>query len=926
MKIFFSYAPEDTLLFRDFERSLELLKKVEGLEFTNSHMSLPHENVNEVVSNAMLQADLIFVLLSDDYFSTISCAAELKLATQWHKQNQKIMLCLLLRPCLWDITGLQDFKVLPENAKAVSTWKNIDEVHTDIALSLKNVIDKYQANADYRPAVIEAEEDKRTLLQNNNQLVNYPRPQMSLINQEKKIQQFGEFFTPNSATKSRIISVEGLGGIGKTSFVANCIEKYIKDKKRIVWLDIDENTTFNDFVEQAGYGFLVQNNKTKKAKYVALKTHLEAEKKILFWNNFQVIEDKEFKDFLFTVSTTLEYLQIVIISRFKPKLKIPIASIQLYGLNEEEALKYAFYVQKMDSDYINIPQKEIEKLCKYTHGHILSIQLGMELLGYGETAEMVFESLKNHEHLYDNLLKAIFNHLQTTPKSKEVLFQMSAFRQKVTYEAITALNECNNLNTVLFPLIYKNILISTPSISGTLYELHPLVRHFCYHLLEDKKRIHTRAAAYFLQKREKLPNISIEKQIFYHLEKSEQFNKIGNTIELFGEALIVRGQHLFLEEMLETVKDKGFDIGMYQLLQGKIYNVKGNWKAAYQCFLQACKLSENSETMIEAYLNISTIFQRQGKIQEALKCCDNVEKYLDQKNILRLRALFFLHKNSIYLDLGDLKKATSFYVKGMQVCEKIEDKTTQIELLKSMGRILEQQGNFDKAMLKYEAALEKSREIKDDKRIGKVLNSMGSVYYKKNDLRKALLLFEESLEAKKKAGDLIDISNTMTNIGMMQMAQEQYEKALNTLAEVVKLTKDLGNKKALSSAFLFIGEVFYAQKEIKKALKFYQKALKLKKELQDKSGIAIVYHNMSKAVCDLQKNKFEAALQYNFNALLGFYQLGSKYLTESVDVYKKITATLEIEKIIEIEEEFVSFLDKNIIIDFYELRDKYLAN
>ena len=92
MKIFFSYAPEDTLLFRDFERSLELLKKVEGLEFTNSHMSLPHENVNEVVSNAMLQADLIFVLLSDDYFSTISCAAELKLATQWHKQNQKIML------------------------------------------------------------------------------------------------------------------------------------------------------------------------------------------------------------------------------------------------------------------------------------------------------------------------------------------------------------------------------------------------------------------------------------------------------------------------------------------------------------------------------------------------------------------------------------------------------------------------------------------------------------------------------------------------------------------------------------------------------------------------------------------------------------------------------------------------------------------
>ena len=166
----------------------------------------------------------------------------------------------------------------------------------------------------------------------------------------------------------------------------------------------------------------------------------------------------------------------------------------------------------------------------------------------------------------------------------------------------------------------------------------------------------------------------------------------------------------------------------------------------------------------------------------------------------------------------------------------------------------------------------------------------------------------------------------MTNIGIIQMAQGQYEKALSIFAKNVKLIKDLGNKKALSSALSSIGKTFYEQGKIKKALKFYQKALKLKKELQDKSGIAIVYHNMSKAVCDLQKNKFEAALQYNFNALLGFYQLGSKYLTESVDVYKKITATLEIEKIIEIEEEFVSFLDKNIIIDFYELRDKYLAN
>ncbi|MGB1204658.1 MAG: tetratricopeptide repeat protein [Chitinophagales bacterium] len=917
MKIFFSYAREDAILFRDFEQSLAVLKEFEKLEFSHSQMTLPHENSEETISKAMQQANLIFVLMSSDYFASATCQKELEKAMQWHKQNEKIMLCLLLKPCLWDIGELQDFQILPDNEKAVTTWENIDEVHRNIALSLKNVIDKHNANIDYEAIDVETHQK---LLQSNNQLVNYPRLQIPLFGRKKELKKFEQFFVAHSHLQAKIISIEGLGGIGKRPFIAACIQEYIKDKNRIIWLDADEDTTFNDFVEQAGYGFLLQNNKKSRSKYVALKTHLEAENKILFWNNFQDIQDKEFIDFLLAISTTLEHLQIIIISRFKPILNLPIASIQLHGLNKKQALQYASYVQGMDSDFTNIPQKEIESLCECTHGHTLSIQLGMELLGYGETAETVFETLKSHGHLYDNLLKAVFNHLETKPKSKELLLQMSVFQQKITDKAIESITDVNNVKSILYPLIYKNILSITRSSSGTLYELHPLVKHFCYHLLADKMLIHARAAAYFLQKREKLPNIAVEKQIFYHLEKSEQFDKIGDTIKLFGEALIGRGQHSFLEEMLETIKDKGFDIGLYQLLVGKIYNAKGNWKAAYQCFLQACKVSKNSEVMIEAYLNMSMIFQRQGKIQKALECCDNVEKYLNKKDIPHLRALLFLHKNSIYLHLGEWEKATFFYIEGMQVCEKLEDITTQISLLQNMGILLQKQGDLKNAMLKYEEALEKSKHIKDDKLMGKVLNSMGGIYLRKNDLGKALKYFKMSLKAKENASDIVGISNTKVNVGIIEYEKGDYKKSLITFEKAIDLTRSLGNKKALSTVFYSIGKVLIEQGKIKAALENYHKALSLKQEFQDKRGIADLHHNISKTIFNLQKTKFQTALHYNLNALLGFYQLGSKHLGEAIDEYKKITSVLEERNVFTIEQEFMLTLGEKERRSFSKLK------
>ena len=51
------------------------------------------------------------------------------------------------------------------------------------------------------------------------------------------------------------------------------------------------------------------------------------------------------------------------------------------------------------SSTVSIPDDELETLCRLTEGHPLSMELGMQLLGYGESADDVLEAISGGEYM-----------------------------------------------------------------------------------------------------------------------------------------------------------------------------------------------------------------------------------------------------------------------------------------------------------------------------------------------------------------------------------------------------------------------------------------------------------------------------------------------------------------------------------------------
>ena len=97
--------------------------------------------------------------------------------------------------------------------------------------------------------------------------------------------------------QSNLISIEGLGGIGKTEFAAKCIEEYTQQGK-VVWFDCFPDTKLDSLIDYCGYADVIKGeNKTELAKYSGFLSLVERDGKIIFLDNYQDITDESFRTF-----------------------------------------------------------------------------------------------------------------------------------------------------------------------------------------------------------------------------------------------------------------------------------------------------------------------------------------------------------------------------------------------------------------------------------------------------------------------------------------------------------------------------------------------------------------------------------------------------------------------------------------------------
>lgn len=133
-----------------------------------------------------------------------------------------------------------------------------------------------------------------------------PKPGSIFTGRKKELARFKE-----ALDAANIISIEGLGGIGKTEFAAKCIQDFMP-RDKVVWFDCVRDTKLDALIDLAGFSDVLKGeNKTELAKYSGFTDLIEREGKCIFLDNYQEVTDSAFEKFFQFSERRLQKAKII---------------------------------------------------------------------------------------------------------------------------------------------------------------------------------------------------------------------------------------------------------------------------------------------------------------------------------------------------------------------------------------------------------------------------------------------------------------------------------------------------------------------------------------------------------------------------------------------------------------------------------------
>ena len=317
-----------------------------------------------------------------------------------------------------------------------------------------------------------------------------PKATKLFTGREDKLTEFAE-----ALKYASFISIEGVGGVGKTEFGLKCAEEFFSAEK-VVWFDSLPDSKLDSLIEISGFSDLLKGeNRTDLAKYSGFTDLIERNRKAIFIDNFQDMADPSFHGFLGFCEKRLAEAKIILITREHPNLVKPVPAVELTGLGKD-SVEYAGKFAHIYYKTVSVSDSNLSEICEALDGHPLAIELAIQLLSYGESSHGILQKLadpqRGNQELSGRLLNEVFDHPKSTEEERSLLLHFSVFRNEVERDAFPYLLGDEDSDATLHRLIDKKMIVTASGLYGT----HPLIREFCYPRLLNKTETHRKAASY----------------------------------------------------------------------------------------------------------------------------------------------------------------------------------------------------------------------------------------------------------------------------------------------------------------------------------------------------------------------------------------------------------------------------------------------
>ena len=901
IKLFYSYSQLDEEYRLEIEKSLRMLQRHDGLESWSFRQIPPGKDWDKTIKNELETSDIILFLVSRDFLASDYCYdIEVTRAMELHDSKKSIVVPIILRACDWKHkdSPFKKLEGLPEKAKPIKEWEDKDIAYNDITQKLKlTIAEVKQKKLDSKIINI-----KLNPLSVVNKLSDYPKPKPYFTGRLEELEKFQEAINSNVT----FITIDGPGGIGKTQFVGRCIENYIPLNK-VIYYECNPSSQLDTLIIDSGYPEIIgESKKSDIEKFSVFKDKIESNELFLFLDNFQDTNNNlVFKEFLKFIQKHLKKGCVVIIDRDDIRsVELTPKPIHIEGFKDEK-LKYAkALINHAYKEDVIINDIELEKLCDELKGYPLAIDFAINLLSVGVTSNDIINKIVKDADVKDiseRLLNAIFSRHDADQNEKDFICQFSVLRGIVTDDVVNAIIQIPN--DIPRKLQKKNLLSNT----NGFYEIHPLVREFCYEQLTQKESVHGRAAEYYInQRKENELNPVLEEQVFYHLSRSKQYERIEKEIEEKGRKFILQGQIGLVKDLLDKLNKLEIEKPIFNILYGDIAQIQGNWDESKRYFEKASKQYDDKKVKAEGLIKFGEILYRQSEVKNALVVFEQAYNFaIDNSNIKEQgRALndiglvysFFgegskANENLLRaLDIGnsandlqgvadtlnnladlfqhsDKQKALKYSKDSFDIYEKIDDKAGMVTALIGQSNYYRDIEEYNQADETIDKANKINLNLYNKEGIASLLRVKGTILIRRGKLNDALQILEKSLKIDQEINNKLGIANSLAGLADVHFNNNNIVKSIELYKDALHLVEEIGNMQSMTIIKGNLALSYKVNNELEKSLKMQIESLEIKETIGNKYGTAITLGNIANIYIEDNMRNYPEATFSIFKAL-----------------------------------------------------------
>jgi predicted ATPase/DNA-binding SARP family transcriptional activator/Tfp pilus assembly protein PilF len=682
---------------------------------------------------------------------------------------------------------------------------------------------------------------------------------------------------------NRLITIFGLGGIGKTRFaleVGHLFRGLFADG--VYFVSLLSVKSYDQLILQIGQAMSVPfSDKTDNRNQ--LIDYLFDKQILLILDNFEhLLADKNCVSLIDIFLNRLEKVKILVTSRellnlvqeqvFSLKgLQYPDGSVEIMNdAKSYDAVQLFLHrVEQKMPDMQKSPAllEQIARICTMLEGMPLGVELAAAMTyeqGREQLSTLIEENLFTLATRMSNVqtkhrsLSAAFEISWDllTPQFKQILCDLSIFIDGFSLRAAQFVANASAQN--LTALVGKSLLRHD---FDDRYSFHEAIRQFvrnikCSNIEIDE--VQSRHANFYQDFLGELHTAIMHEQQVEALDQiqkeygniamawkwacdHQKIDFIKNSIDSLYYYFSIRSYFIEGIKWFDQAINQFESVEGSELILGMLY-----WRIGAMAYtirdennlLCNLKLAERILDRIDAQyelaycrFHLGWYYQREKKFAKSLRYSRLAAAYFEQQNDITGLSQTYLLEGSIENRQGNYEKSHPYFEKSYLYCKQSNNPRNLLVSINRLADISCYEGNYDEAIDLYIEALKISENLNDRYNQAIMYNNLGTIHHVQNNFEVAEKYYSQSLEITRELGDLDGVALALNNLGELATWQEQFEKAKNYSKEALEIARKIEENWTIIVCLNSLGEIYCGMGEIEKSKAYFVEGLSLARDV-----------------------------------------------------------------------------------------------